>query len=269
MRNFVFGDLHGGKDEKMYLNNAYFKEQKELTKKDIVFFLGDFGAFWYYPEYKEGLKMNENILNEIMSKSFTSFVILGNHENYDIIEKLPIVEVFGGKAYEYKNKKNEVLYIAIRGEIYIINDKKIFTFNGAASKDEGRFTLDVHKNGTIVKKGKYRYGELIGYKYEKVKLSQVNHWKQELPTKEEMEYALNNLKKHDNKVDYILTHTVASDIIYELFKENLLKLDPVSEFLNIINKNVEFKEWHFGHFHKNINNGKYFCHYKKKPHELI
>lgn len=38
----------------------------------------------------------------------------------------------------------------------------------------------------------------------------INHWswwKQELPSKEEMEEGRQNLEKHDNKVDFIVTHS--------------------------------------------------------------
>ena len=41
------------------------------------------------------------------------------------------------------------------------------------------------------------------------KMFRINHkswWKEELPSEEEMEEGIKNLKSHDQKVDYIVTH---------------------------------------------------------------
>lgn len=270
-RNFIFGDYHNGKEELFYLENSRFPEQKELTKEDVIFFLGDFGCFWYYPEYLDGYNNDIKALDFILNKNYTSFIILGNHENYDLIEKLPIIEKFGGRVYVYTNDNNKSLYIAIRGEIYIVNNKKIFTFNGAKSSDKGRYSLALHKSGEIIKKPKYRYGELIGYKRESIKLSQVNIWNQELPTKEEMFYALSNLKKHKYKVDYIFTHTCSQIIINQMINNTLKRkmYDPVSIFLDEIYNLTEFTEWHYGHFHLNIKYKNIYCHYKAIPLEIF
>ena len=141
MRKFIFGDLHDDYNgEAIFLTNEKFPEQKELAKEDILFQLGDFGMVWYYPEVREKYKKEQNKLNDIANRKFTLLVIPGNHENYDLINKLPIIEKWGGKVYEMKLKKNSI-YFALRGEVYTIDNKKYFVFGGAKTqKEENRYT---------------------------------------------------------------------------------------------------------------------------------
>jgi len=283
---FISGDWHGNKkNELTFINKKEFSEQKDLTKEDVLIQLGDFGFLWFYKEYKEGFKKDKNYLEQIANKKFITLVVPGNHENYDLINELPIVEKWGGKVYELKMKKNSI-YFAYRGEVYTINDKKIFTFSGAetSSKDE-RFTLEQHKSGKLYKIKKYKYGEYKKTVFEKIKISKVDYWEQELPTKEEYENAIKQLEKVNYEVDYVCSHTGPKTIIEELIKEKIkinkkeidfykTKLNcPVSIFLEEINDKLKFKEWYFGHFHINFeyiqNDKKYICNYKTKPIELI
>ena len=63
----------------------------------------------------------------------------------------------------------------------------------------------------------------------------INHWswwKQELPSKEEMEEGRQNLEKHDNKVD---------------------SKDYLNDYLEEIRQKCTFKKWFFGHYHDNRN----------------
>ena len=143
-----------------------------------------------------------------------------------------------------------------RGEIYNINDKKIFTFGGAKShKDQEKYNYDKKK---------------------KLKL-QPSWWPQEIPSEEEFEYGLLNLEKHNYEVDYILSHTCPHSIIQKLNNEtadiDLERInDPVSIYFEEILQKTNFKEWHFGHHHKDICiehlNKKFFCHYKEFPNKL-
>lgn len=276
---FVVGDLHGGVEgELSFLDKKHFPEQSELTKEDIVFQLGDFGLVWYYPECMDKYKKDFHKANELADKNFTTFVIPGNHENYDLINSLPLIEKFGGMVYELKLRKNSIFF-AKRGEIYTINDKKIFTFSGATSAFEhNRFTREQFENGELVRKKKYKYGQLVGTVKEKVKLSEINLWKQESSTKEEKEFALNNLAKYQNKVDLILTHTGPVEVLEEMIHKTPFTIEKFeckeASFLSEINNLVEFNEWHFGHLHVNrkvVDNlgFKFECHYLTKPMEIL
>jgi hypothetical protein len=277
-RIFVSGDWHGNQNGEMkYINKKYFPEQKELSKKDVLIQLGDFGYVWYYEEFKDFYNQERKQLNILANKKYTILVVPGNHENYDIINKLPVINKWGGKVYVLKLEKGEI-YFAVRGEVYVINNKTIFTFSGATTSSEGRFTYEQYKSKEKVKKKKYRYGEYKKTVYEKVKLKEISYWKQEISTEEEKENARKNLEKYNNKVDYVCTHTAPKFIVKEMLhdtEQNQTKINcDTAKFLDDISNIIEFKEWHYGHLHSNYkiidkNNDTYKCHYSNSPEELI
>jgi len=260
MTHYTIGDIHG---EINYLTNKNFPEQKELTKDNILFFLGDFGLYWYYPQVSELYKKDYNKRKELATKKFTSFIIPGNHENYDLINELPIIEKWGGKVFVDEYDGN-FLYIACRGEIYLIDGKTIFTFSGALSSDiEDRNNID--ELNTYKKVKKYRYGQLVGVINKKVKIGSISHWKSELPTEEEYNYGLENLSKLNYNVDYIFSHTCPNSIIEEFIHQtefNFKKFEcPVSLYFDEVNEKVFFKKWFFGHLHTNYIFDDFICHF--------
>jgi len=300
-RLFRLGDLHGGINfESFYLLKSNFPLESELTKNDVVFQLGDFGYVWYYPESKENYKRDIANLNHLADKNYTLLVIPGNHDNYDIINSLPIINKWDGRVYELKLRKNSI-YFAIKGEIYTINNKNFFTFGGAATnKEDQNFTYKQYLSKEKVRKKKYKYGEHYKTVHESVKLKDVSIWREEDPSEEEKENAIKNLEKVNYKVDYVLTHTIPTSIIVESIKrmksdyeqqqkiddetikfieelvsdntENQKKDCKTSSFLEIINKKLIFEELFYGHFHHNFefksNGKKYSCHYKLPPTEI-
>ena len=83
----------------------------------------------------------------------------------------------------------------------------------------------------------------------------INHWswwKQELPSKEEMEEGRQNLEKHDNKVDFIVTHSCASST-QALLGNGFYSKDYLNDYLEEIRQKCTFKKWFFGHYHDNRN----------------
>jgi len=270
-RIFISGDLHGNyQGELKYLiYKKNFKEEQELNKNDVVIQLGDSGILWYYKEYENGFKEDLKLAEKIAERNYTMLIVPGNHENYDLIYELPLIEKWAGKVYILETKKGPI-YFAKRGEIYEINNKKIFTFSGAITSDiKGRLKYeDIGKKIYVNNK----YGRRV---LKKIKISHINYWPQELPNEEEYKYALENLSKNNYKVDIICTHTCPKEIIPEVIHlTDFYKTkyeDPVAEFLNKINELVYFKEWHFGHFHTNVKIEKeeiYMCHYMKNPYEI-
>lgn len=76
-------------------------------------------------------------------------------------------------------------------------------------------------------------------------------WEEEQPTQDEIEHAKNNLKRFNNKVDYILTHTTSLKAMKEhlqLVKENT----ELNRFLDYVLENTEYGLWYFAHFHDDI-----------------
>ena len=62
---------------------------------------------------------------------FTTLFVDGNHENFDRLYSYPIIEWHGGKVH----KINSSIFHLMRGEIYEIDNKKIFAFGGASCHD--------------------------------------------------------------------------------------------------------------------------------------
>jgi len=265
-RNFVCGDTHGKIDMKK-ITKWYQKEFSSLTKRDNLFILGDWGAIWHYRSDKHKYKKDVELQVKWAKKNFQTIVIPGNHENYDLINKLPVIEKWGGKVKvltpksPYTDKDYGEIYILERGEIYTINGDKILAMGGARSQDQAM--------------------RIVGEDY----------WAEELWSMEEENNCLTNLDKHNWEVDYVFAHTcperIGSFILDGVDAAHNQKTyynysakvkDPLSKFFtHLINEGLKFKEWHFGHWHEDLvfnqlvnedGNGAYYVHYLKEPYEI-
>jgi predicted phosphodiesterase len=231
---YVCGDTHGTYDYKK-INTKNFPEQKALTKEDVLVILGDSGIIWY----ELGMnKEQEWQIKDLTKRNFTTACVLGNHENYTVIEKLPIVNKWGNKVY----KLNDSIFFLING-VYTINNKKILVVRGAESTDKAH------------------------------RVPSVSWWEKELLSKAEENYILTEIDSVSGKVDYVFTHTCPNYLI-SYFILNPAKVDdPVAKFLAYVSSLVEFKEWHFGHLHTDYRlctdkGAIYHCHYNSEPYKL-
>ena len=222
MSIYITGDLHGNNDIEKF-NHKHFKEGLELTKDDYVIICGDFGLTWYdinHSEYEE----QEMWLNWLNEKPWTTLFVDGNHENFDTLMGFPEETMFGGKVGKIKDS----IFHLKRGYVYDIQNLKFLTIGGATSTD---------------KNSRLSYFNSTGEK---------TWWEDELLSREEEDFCIENLEKNDNIVDYIISHTAPSTIItkivYGLGMSNRVN-DPVARFLDLVSSNVEFKHWYFGHMH--------------------
>ena len=259
-RLFVCGDTHIPNDIKK-LSTKNWLTQKELTKDDVLVQLGDFGGIWYplltNPE-------QEYWLEWLAEKNFTTAVVLGNHENYDVIETLPWTTKWGNDVQVLVYPGGDIYFLK-RGATYNINGKKILAIGGALSID------------------KHHRSEGISW------------WRQESINSTEINNCFQDLDKNGYEVDYVLTHTCPARIVMEFIHStywNYGKIkDPTAEFLDEIDNLVTFKEWHFGHMHmdyrhvdklpeyipeyrkeygdEDYSDDVYQCHYNGEPYELI
>lgn len=206
---YITGDTHIPMDITK-LSSKRFPQQKEMTSEDYLIICGDFGGVWcgdheelYWRKWLE-------------KKNFTTLFVDGNHENFDLLNEYPIVSFFGGKAHKISDK---ILHL-MRGEIYEIEGKKIFTFGGASSHDK------------------------------EVRTEGKNWWKEELPSKEEMNSALQNLDNAEWNVDFVITHSAPTKIQREFapdYEENVL-----TDFLQSVKEKLSYEKWFFGHYHKDL-----------------
>lgn len=214
-RVFVTGDTHGGQvGDAKKLSTRNWSEGATLDKEDYLIVVGDFGYVW---NILQSSKEEEYNYRWFAEKPWTTLFVDGNHENFDRLEKLPELEMFGGKV----GKLTDNIYHLKRGEIYTIAGIEILTMGGGTSIDK------IYRTENIT------------------------WWPQEAPKELEYVNCLNNLKEHDNKVDVILTHD-CSKRIYDLFDipKYADGISQLQSFLEQLEKTVDFDKWYFGHYHQ-------------------
>lgn len=130
---FVTGDTHTGWMSR--LCSDAFPEGRHLTKDDLVIILGDFGIW-------DNSKREKNDLDWLENKPWTTLFVDGNHENFDILDGLPVSEWNGGKVHAVRPS---VLHL-MRGQVFRIpNGLTIWAFGGASSHDisDGSWSLKI------------------------------------------------------------------------------------------------------------------------------
>ena len=200
---YVTGDMHGE------IERFENRKLKKLTENDCLIVCGDFGFVW------NDSKEEQAVLQKIGEKHFKTLFVEGTHENFSLLNSYTVTELYGGRVHQI----NKNVYHLMRGEIYTIDNKTIFTFGGGESEDK-----DIRiENGTW--------------------------WKEEQPTIEEMTYAVENLDKVNRKVDYIITHQPSMTDM--ALVDRRCTVNPISTFFDELSRNIEYKKWYFGSLHKN------------------
>ena len=199
---YITGDTHGEWDKRKEFLQS-------LNKDDKVICLGDLG--WSWDEYHI----------KTFQPKCEWLSVLGNHENYSIIEKLPVVKKYGGKCRQLK----ENVFYFMNGEMYKIEGKKFFVFGGALSIDKHWRTP---------------------YK---------DWWPQEQPTQGDFEHAIRTLKKHHWKFDYFLTHTGDTEQVQRVLGRQDTINDGTERMIQELKYQVKehegYFDYHFfGHLHE-------------------
>lgn len=147
----------------------------------------------------------------------------------------------------------------MRGEVFIIEDKKFFTFGGASSHDIQDGILDYNdkdwreKAKELNKQGKYMY-----------RIKDLSWWPEELPADEEIQYGFDRLRENDNIVDYIITHSPSTSELYLMGRKGLYEPDILTNYLEEVKAATEYKKHLFGHMHINrAINDKDICLYEQ------
>ena len=204
---YITGDTHIPVDLQK-LSTKRFPKQKELTKNDYLIICGDFGGVW------DGSNEEKYWIKWLKDKSFTTLFIDGNHENFEELYSLPVVDFGGGVAH----KVDEGIYHLIRGEVYTLQNKTFFVMGGASSHDK------------------------------ECRTPGRNWWKEELPSEEEYKKAKKNLEKNNFQLDYIITHSAPTPIQKEVAPT--YEINKLTNFLQDIKNNISCKKWFFGHYHR-------------------
>lgn len=207
---YITGDIHANIDIGK-LSSSNFPEGKHLTKKDYVIICGDFGLVW--DESPREMYWRQ-WLND---KPWTTLWVDGNHERYDFLNdchKFPVCRWHGGKV---QFVTPDIIHL-MRGQVYDLDGLKLFSMGGASSHD--------------------KEDRIEGFSW----------WKEELPSNEEYDEAIDNLIRVDNSVDVIISHC-ASDSIMKKINSWYVHDKLTNFFEHIVERGVIYKHWFFGHYH--------------------
>lgn len=202
---YITGDTHG--DPERLSKNAL----KDLNPGDTLIVCGDFGFIW------DDSKAEQKILKSFSKRKYNICFIDGSHENFEILNGYPVTAWKGGKVHRISDN----IFHLMRGQIFTIDDLKIFTMGGGESPD-----LD------------YRIEEKT--------------WlKDEIPSKAELLEGANNLENVDCKVNVIVTHEPPSIIkdFLKLGDNEPIHVTTLNTYFDELSKCSTFDRWFFGSLH--------------------
>lgn len=234
---FATGDTHGNF---LRFQPENFPEQETMTKNDYVIICGDFGGVWNDSDEEH------QTLDWLESLPFTVLFISGNHENFDLLKRLPIEEWHGGKV---QFVRPHVIHL-LRGQAFEIEGYTFFTMGGASSHDIADGILNPYADDF---EDQYWFMRRMRCRF------RVNHyswWKEELPSDEEYAEARKTLERIGWAADYIITHCAPNSIVKKVNPD--YTFDRLTTFLEKIRRKAKFHYWLFAHYHDNkIIDGRY------------
>lgn len=216
MSIYITGDTHGE-------YGRIYEIDRLLKEGDCLLVCGDWG-YLFSDSFSE-----RRFLDDLEARPYTIMFVDGNHENFPAIYSYPQEMWNGGKIHRIR--KN-IMHLC-RGQVFEIEGLRFFAFGGGYSLDKASRTEG------------------------------LSWWKEELPTQAEYEEGKKNLEKADWEVDYILTHTLNVESIKVLatmersgeIKPLTPEEAPLNFYLEDIRACTTYKEWFFGHFHRDLSIG--------------
>ena len=216
---YIVSDIHG------YIRLDWLKtnlEELPIIQGDYLLILGDAGIVWDLEKYREVRDYYEGL------PCLTLFLD-GNHENFDLLDKYPVIEAFSGRVGKISDK----IFHLRRGEIYTLLGKRFFVFGGG-------FSLKKLTN-----------------------TSPVFVWDREMPSDDEYENGKMILKENDFQIDYVLTHVAPTKFLDAISAPPLSEERKLNDYLDEIDNRTVCKHWFFGHYHKDIDLDKFSCVYER------
>ncbi len=202
---YITGDIHGDTER---LSKT---ELSMLDKGDTLIVCGDFGLIW-----NNDLKETQ-FLNRLEKRKYNICFIDGTHENFNILNDMPVAIWNGGRVHKVRSN----VFHLMRGQVYEIENKKIFTMGGGEDPE-----FDLHESDDQV-------------------------IRKEIPTSQEMLTGVSNLEKHAYKVDYVITHEPPAKIrdFLRLSENKTLRVTALGAYFDELSQQTEFSKWYFGSMH--------------------
>ena len=215
-RLFITGDTHRDIDINK-LSTKKWKEQKTLTRDDILIVAGDFGLPWTLGEDAT----DRSLLTWYAEKPFTTIFVDGNHDNEDAIRTYPEITYLGAKCHQIR----ENILHAERGEVLHIGEHKVLCMGGARSVDIARRT------------------------------PHISWWEDEEASYAEWEHCYSSL--NEERPDIIISHDAPGSVIEEMMPEYMwiAPESPTQKNFDVLLHEIKdsgnfVKDWYFGHHHK-------------------
>ena len=204
---YITGDTHGEYHDFIKRIN-----DTGIKNGDTFIICGDFGFVW-------NSQPNLYFLQLLKSQPFDILFVDGNHEDFDMLATFPVEDWHGGKVHKISDNIRHLM----RGYVFEIANKKIFTMGGAYSIDKA------------------------------MRCEGISWWSAELPNNEEYKRAGENLEKYGYSVDYVVTHTIPLSAIHRLgLVPDTQDGELTGYFEWLYSDKLKFKKWFAGHWHKNI-----------------
>ena len=233
---YVTGDTHGDCTRIIEYARSHF-----LDAHDTVIVAGDFGCVW-----KGSPEENSRLDHLSESLDCRLAFVSGNHENFDILNNKSFYphEIWSGGHVQHIRKNITHL---LRGEMFCIDGKRIFTFGGARSTDISDGLLQEEDTKKLLEK-------VLALEKEGKKMYRIAHldwWEQEMPSEEEQTKGIDCLEKWKWETDFVITHCCPSSI-QSCFSLGLYKPDGLTDYFQMISEKLRFKRWYFGHYHQDM-----------------
>ena len=148
-------------------------------------------------------------LEKLSKKKFDVLFVDGAHENYALLAQYPEVDLYCGKGYKIAHN----IYRLKRGEFYLIDGMTVFALGG------GRAPHDESYEDTPA-----------------------------MPTDEELQYAVDNLKAHRRRADLIVTHEAPASV--KKLIDRSAAVNDLNIFLDTVLHNTACGAWYFGSLHE-------------------
>ena len=217
MSIYFTGDTHGDTTRFSY---RHFPESRDFTSEDVMIICGDAGYVWEYPNSKDA-KRDKYALKWLSTKPYNFLCVCGNHENFNVIEEMPIIDKWNGKVRQcvYDGVVyNNIFYVDFP-TILDINDKHILIIPKADSHDK------------------------------QLRKEDISWWKQEKGNiSDEREFIYKHTDEH---FDYIITHDCPAlfNVSHAPHGSRRLKDTPREIFFEELRNNLNYDYWIHGHMH--------------------
>ena len=120
---YITGDTHG---DQLRFIEGNMPSESEWTSEDFLIICGDFGFVF------SDSKIENQFLDYLENKPYTICFCDGNHENFPRIYRYPEQSWHGGRIHRIRDN---IIHL-MRGYVFTIDGKTIFTMGGAYSIDK-------------------------------------------------------------------------------------------------------------------------------------